>query len=432
MNETDYKQRRDAFLKELKEGVAVLLSAHYTTRSNDTEFPYRQESNFYYLCGITEDKCALVFDAKTKKSHLFVTNVSEEEALWVGGRMGVGGAKAVHEFDEIHDMANFEETLHEMLKNVSTLYYDLFSDDPLLEQLRLTCKALLNARGVLKSPRTFCDVTTLTQKMRLIKSDEEIALIRQALAITKEAHHRAMKTCRSGMKEYEIEAEIEYVFAKNGARHNAYESIVAGGDNANVLHYVDNTDTLAEDALVLIDAGCEYGMYASDITRTFPVSGMFSAPQRELYEMLLHVQLEIIAMITPSITKKTLQERSEHLLCEGMVQLGILSGDIDTLIEEKKHKKYYPHGIGHWMGLDVHDPCPYVDDAGAQIAFESGMVMTIEPGIYIKKDDTDAPERYRGIGIRIEDNILITPNGCENLSQGIAKTVAEIEAMCQL
>ena len=407
------------------------MSAHYSIRSNDTEFAYRQESNFYYISGICEDHCVIVLDETEQKSYLFVKEISEQERLWVGSRMGISGAKARHAFDEVYDIETFAQQMQELLKERARLYCDLFGNDPLLDTLRLTCKKLLDARGVLRSPRTFSDVFELTQKMRLIKSEEEIAQIRKALAITQEAHHRAMHLCREGMNEYEIEAEIEYVFSKNGADHNAYSSIVAGGNNANVLHYVQNRDTLKSGELLLIDAGCEYNMYASDITRTFPVSGVFTAAQRELYEMVLQVQLEIIAMIRPGGCKKILQEASERLLCEGMVRLGILKGNVDTLLESKVHKKYYPHGIGHWLGLDVHDPCPYVNEAGKQIIFEAGMVMTIEPGVYVQADDQEVPERFRGIGIRIEDNILVTNEGYENLSNGIAKTISEIEAMCQ-
>jgi Xaa-Pro aminopeptidase len=432
MNNPIYKSRREALMQLLDErSVAVMLRAHYKVRSNDTEFPYRQESNFYYLSGINEDHCAIVLDGAEKKSYLFVKEITEEETLWLGSRMGISGAKALDAFDEVYDIDTFEAQMKTLFQERVRLYYDLFGDDPLLETLRLTCKELLHARGVLRSPRCFADVFELTQKMRLIKSDDEVLQIRQALAITKEAHHRAMRLCRDGMKEYEIEVEIEYIFAKNGASHNAYASIVAGGNNANILHYVDNKETLQSTDLLLIDAGCEYGMYASDITRTFPVSGRFTQAQRELYEMLLHVQLEIIAMICPGISKKIVQEASERLLCEGMVRLGILKGEVDTLLEAKTHKKYYPHGIGHWLGLDVHDPSPYVDEAGEQIVFEAGMVMTIEPGIYIKSNDKDAPQRFRGMGIRIEDNILVTAQGCENLSEEIVKTVDAIEAMCQ-
>jgi len=417
----------------MDEGVAVLSSASLMTRSNDTEFPYRQESNFYYLTGISEDECVVVFEKRNKlqKTYLFLKEVSPEEALWVGKRMGIKGASSQYSFDEILAYNSFEEKITEILKNSSILYYDLFGNTPLSKKLKLTCKSLLHQRSVLKSPRLFADVYEITQKMRLIKSSDEITLIRKALYITKQAHHQAMKITSSGVNEQKVAAEIEYIFASYGAQHNAYENIVAGANRANTLHYIDNNKILKDGSLVLIDAGCELGMYASDITRTFPVSGKFSSAQKELYEMVLHVQLKIIAMIKPGITKKLLQEQSEELLTQGMIDLGILKGNFKKIIKKKKHKKYYPHCIGHWMGIDVHDPCPYVDEQGEQIIFEPGMVLTIEPGIYIDKKDKKVPKKYRGIGIRIEDNILVTSQGYENLSRDIAKSVQEIEKMCR-
>jgi Xaa-Pro aminopeptidase len=224
---------------------------------------------------------------------------------------------------------------------------------------------------------------------------------------------------------------MSYLFLSNGAASEAYGAIVAGGNNANTLHYVDNRDVLREGDLVLIDAACEWELYASDITRTFPVNGKFTEAQREVYEKVLDVQLRVIEAMKPGIKRDWLQRYSEELLCRVLVDLGILSGDVSTLLETKEHKKYAPHGIGHWMGLDVHDPCPYVDETGESLVFAAGMVMTIEPGLYFRADDESVPLKYRGIGIRIEDNILITETGCDNLSSMIAKTVEEIEGMCR-
>ncbi len=432
MNEEEYYQRRNHFLDLMEEGVAILCAAPLQKRSNDTEHPYRQESNFYYLSGIEEDETLLLFEkrADVRKSYLLVKDPNPEESLWVGARPGVASYSERCRFDEVLDIAEYERKLSELLKEMPRLYCDLFSEDTRVTQAKLTCKTLLHSRGVNRSPRIFCDVYEVTQKLRLIKSEAEIAQIRAALEITKAAHHRAMALTRPGMNEFEIEAELAYAFAKSGTKALAYESIVAGGNRANTLHYIDNDKVLEAGSLVLIDAGCELEMYASDITRTFPVSGTFSPAQKALYEMVLDVQHSVMAMIRPGITKRALQEVAERMLCEGMIRLGILAGECDALMEAKAHKKYFPHGIGHWMGLDVHDPCPYVDENGAALLFEAGMVLTIEPGIYIREDDPDVPERYRGIGIRIEDNILVTETGYSNLSEGIAKSVAEIEAAC--
>ncbi len=433
MNEAVYKQRRDQLIAMMDNGVAVLSTARLQTRSNDTEYPFRPDSDFYYLTGFTEDNTVLLLSKKEdeEKTVLFVQEKVPEMELWTGERLGVDAAKARFSVDEVFSIAEYEAQLQELLKEQPLIYFDLFSDDAVYTQLKAAAKTMLHTRGVTRSPRTFSDITRLTQQMRLIKSDEEVSLIRQALSITEKAHHHAMKVCRPELMEYQLQAEYEHIFKKEGAYSDAYTTIIAGGNNANTLHYIKNDHALKEGDLVLVDAGCEYGFYASDITRTYPVSGTFTPEQKELYNFVLDVQLKIIDAIKPQGSKKELQTLSEKLLTEGMVALGILEGDVDALMEEKKHKQYYPHGIGHWLGIDVHDPCPYSDENGEEILFAEGMVLTIEPGIYLPQDDETIPEKYRGIGIRIEDDILITEEGCENLSKGIAKTVEEIEAACR-
>jgi Xaa-Pro aminopeptidase len=433
MSESIYSNRRNALLSRMSEGVAVLLSARYQMRSNDTEHPFRQESNFYYMTGFQEDNAALVLvnGNGEKKTMLFVQPKDETMELWTGKRTGVEAAKALYEIDEVYSIDEFEAKVNESLKEKKILYTDLFGEDERHVCVRKACRELANDRHTKRSPKVFIDVMAMIQSMRLVKDDHEIAVIKEAVAITKEAHHAAMRAATPEIHEFTLQADIEHVFRRHGAHSNAYMSIVAGGNNANTLHYINNSDEFHDGDLVLIDAGCEYKMYASDITRTFPVNGTFTAAQRELYEMVLDVQLRVIGMIKQGVTKKQLQDSSELWLTEGMVRLGILEGDPADLIEAKAHKKYFPHGIGHWMGMDVHDPCPYVDEDGDDVLFAPGMVMTIEPGIYIRDDDNDVPTQYRGIGIRIEDNILVTREGCDNLSEGIAKTVDEIEAMCR-
>ena len=433
MNESLYRQRRDRLLEKMKEGVAVLANARLQTRSNDTEYPYRPNSDFYYLTGFEEENSVLVLVKKADetKSVLFVQQKVPEMELWTGKRLGVEAAKERFEVDAVFSSDDLEKEMRMLMAEQHLLYYDLFSDDVVYKQLRTLAQEMLHTRAVTVSPRTFSDITKLTQEMRLIKSPEEIAQIKKALAITQKAHHHAMKVCEPEQKEFMLQAEYEYIFKKEGAYSDAYTTIIAGGNNANTLHYIKNDDTLKAGDLVLVDAGCEYGFYASDITRTYPVSGTFSQAQKELYEMVLAVQFKIIKAIKPGGSKKALQALSERLLTEGMVKLGILEGHVKTLMDEKAHKKYYPHGIGHWMGIDVHDPCPYSDDNGDEILFTEGMVLTIEPGIYLPEKDETVPEKYRGIGIRIEDDILVTKEGCENLSAGIVKSVEEIEAVCK-
>lgn len=433
MNETYFLNRRSKLLGSMEEGVAIITSAPTQTRSNDTEYPYRQNSDFYYLCGFNEDNAVLVLikTAESAKSILFVEAYNAESALWNGARLGVEGARERFSVDEVHDSAAYSGMIKELLREHINLYIDLYSDSSRLKEAKAAAQSLHSTRGVKRHIRTIGDITYLIRSLRLIKSDEEIETIKKAITITAEAHHAAMRECRAGKREYQLQATMSYIFLNNGAMSEAYGAIVAGGNNANTLHYIDNRDELREGDLVLIDAACEWELYASDITRTFPINGIFSDAQREVYNAVLDVQLRVIKAIRPGVKRDWLQTYSEELLCDALIALGILSGERSALIEAKEHKKYAPHGIGHWMGLDVHDPCPYVDESGESLAFEVGMVMTIEPGLYFRADDESIPECYRGIGIRIEDNILVTEEGYENLSAMIAKSVEEIERMCR-
>lgn len=432
MIETLFAQRRTQLLDMMEEGVAIITSAPAQTRSNDTEYPYRQNSDFYYLCGFNEDNALLVLikTAESIKVILFVEAYDAEHALWNGARLGVEGSRERFNVDEVHDVAAYSEMIQELLREHINLYMDLYSDSFRLSEAKKAAQSLHSTRGIKRHIRAIRDVTFLIRKLRLIKSPEEIETIKKAIALTAEAHHQAMRVCKSGMKEYQLQAAMNYVFLNSGASAEAYGAIVAGGNNANTLHYIDNRDELRDGELVLIDAACEWELYASDITRTFPVNGKFTDAQREVYNAVLEVQLRVIDAIKPGVKRAWLQHYSEELLCDALINLGILSGERETLMDAKEHKKYAPHGIGHWMGLDVHDPCPYVDEEGESLAFMAGMVMTIEPGLYFRVDDESVPEHYRGIGIRIEDDILVTEEGYENLSAMIVKSVEEIERCC--
>lgn len=433
MNEQHYFHRRHTLLEQMHEGVAIIASAPHTFRSNDTEYPYRQNSDFYYLTGLDESNAAIVLvkSAHETKTILYLEAHNEEYALWNGAKLGLERARERFRVDEVRDISEYASGIKEVLREHVNLYVDLFDDSPSLVQAKSAAKELRETRGVKRHIRALRDVTHLIRTMRLIKSEEEIETIRKAIEITAKAHHAAMRECRAGMREYQLHAAISYVFLHEGAPSEAYGAIVAGGNNANTLHYVDNRMELQDGDLVLIDAACEWELYASDITRTFPVGGTFGAAQREVYEKVLDVQQRVIEAVKPGVKRDWLQRYSEELLCDALIELGILKGERASLMEAKEHKKYAPHGIGHWMGLDVHDPCPYVDESGESLKFEAGMVMTIEPGLYFRADDEEIPERFRGIGIRIEDDILITENGYENLSSMIAKTVTEIEAVCR-
>lgn len=432
MNEQHFYDRRQRLLDRMEEGVAIVTAAMPAVRSNDTEHPYRQNSDFYYLTGFNESNSLLILikGESERKTVLYVEAYDEQYALWNGAKHGIEKAQERFRVDEVRNIADYPDEIKELLREHVTLYIDLFDDSDPIAEAKLAARLLRETRGVKRHIRNLRDVTHLIRSMRLLKTAEEVETIRRAVVLTADAHHEAMKRCRPGMKEYQLEAAMTYVFVNGGGHAEAYGTIVAGGNNANTLHYVENRDVLHDGDLVLIDAACEVELYASDITRTFPVSGKFTEPQKELYEKILEVQLKVIAAMKPGVKRDWLQLYSEELLCQVLIDLGILHGDLKSLLESKAHKKYAPHGIGHWMGLDVHDPCPYVDDAGESLAFAPGMVMTIEPGIYIRSDDETVEEKYRGIGIRIEDDILITEEGSENLSSMIAKTVEEIEAMC--
>ncbi len=425
IKESEYKKRRDRLCSSLsKYSLGVVFSASYKNRSNDTEYPFRQDSNFYYLSGFLEDNSCLVFLKRKKKvkTVLFVAKKDKTQELWNGKRLGADEAKKRFLVDEVYEYGEFNTKLKEYVKDKKALYYDFNLDYSKVKVLKRYSKEV----------QSFENISAFIRKMRLIKSGSEIKLIKKAISITKDAHHKAMSRASSLKYEYQLQAEIEYEFKRNGAYSDAYTSIVACGNSANTLHYIDNNKKLISGELILIDAGCEYEYYASDITRTIPVNGTYSPAQKKLYNMVLITQLQIIKMIKPGVKRSGLQKKAIELLSQGMIELGILKGSLKKAIKNELYKKYYPHSIGHWMGIDVHDEAPYKYENGKEIPLKAGMVLTIEPGIYIDENDKDVPKKYRGIGIRIEDDILVTKKGCKNLSKGIAKSIKDVEAYSSL
>ncbi len=425
IKEKEYKKRRDKLLQKLENNaVGVLFSAKHQTRSNDTEYPFRQDSNFYYLTGFKEDNASLIFskiNGKTK-TILFVAKKDKTQELWNGKRLGEIEAKKRFLVDEVYTSDKFESTLKELLIKSNTLYFDFTLDYSKVKILKRYAKQL----------STHKNLALHVEMMRLRKSKAEIKLIKKAISITKDAHHNAMSSYKVGRNEYELLSDIEHTFKSNGSYSDAYTSIVACGNSANTLHYIENNKALVDGELILIDAGCEYDYYASDITRTIPVNFKYTPAQKDIYNLVLKCEEKIIKKIKPDMKRTALQKKAIKILTKGMVELGILKGNVKKLIKEEKYKKYYPHSIGHWMGLDVHDTCPYRDINGDEIKLQPGMVLTIEPGIYIDKDDKDVPKKYRGIGIRIEDDILVTKNGFRNLSKGIVKSVRKIEELSSI
>jgi Xaa-Pro aminopeptidase len=412
------------------DSVAVIPAAREVTRSNDTEYRFRQDSDFYYLTGFNEpDAVAVVAPSREERFTLFVRPRDREKETWTGRRAGVEGARERYGADAAFAVEEFAEKLTELLDGAHTLYYRLGGnaefDQTVIRQL-----ARMRALGwrKVRPPQTITDPGVLLHEMRLVKTEEEVALMQRAADIGSEAHREAMRAARPGAKEYEIEALIEYVFRRSGAAGPAYNSIVGAGVNATILHYVNNDAELADGDLLLIDAGAEYEGFASDITRTFPVNGRFDAAQRELYQLVLDCQEECIRMVRPGADFEAMHKRSVEILTEGMVGLGLLKGETGKLIEEGEYKKFYMHRLSHYLGMDVHDVGAYHREAGPR-PLGAGMVLTVEPGIYVAEDAEDIPDKYRGLGVRIEDDVLVTSEGFRVLTDKAPKQIEEIESL---
>jgi Xaa-Pro aminopeptidase len=416
----------------LPDSVAIIPSANEATRSNDTHYRFRQDSDLLYLTGFEEpESIAVLTNIKDRPEYTFFVRPRDpEREIWDGRRAGVEGAVNSFGAVEAFPIAELNKKLPDLLSGARSLYYRLASSNPELDDIVLKQISQLRAgsrRGV-AAPESIIDPTGIIHELRLIKSQEEIRIMQQAADIAAAAHVEAMRAVRPGMMEYELEALIEFNFRKSGASAPAYSSIVGGGANATVLHYVNNDDTLRDGDLVLVDAGAEYKGYASDITRTFPVNGRFSEAQREIYELVLDTQVSCVNMAQPGATMEELKSHSIQMLTEGMVRLGLLKGETEELIKLEKYKQFYMHGLGHYLGMDVHDVGRYQID-GKPRKLEPGMVITVEPGVYIAPGTKDIPKKYLGIGVRIEDDVLITEGGRNVLSSKVPKTIDEIESL---
>jgi len=428
----EFAARRKQLLEEIGDGVAVFPSAPLSLRNHDVEHPYRQDSDLYYLTGFDEPESVLLLSNQHEEHRvvLFVRPKKREREIWDGPRAGVEGAVETFGADVAFPIDELPKKLPDYLGDVERIHYRLAQNDDAdaklfdcLNQLRRGAR-----RGV-AAPEAIIDSSVHLHEMRLRKSDAELATMRRAAEITKEAHLRAMQITRPGMHEYEIDAELLHVFRKHGCERPAYESIVGSGPNATILHYRAGNRVMNDSELVLIDAGCEYDYYASDVTRTFPVNGRFSDEQRAVYEVVLHAQKAGIDAVKPGVTLKDIHDGAVRSITEGLVGIGLLKGDVDSLIEEKKCEPFYMHRTSHWLGMDVHDVGRY-NVGGEHRPLEPGFVLTVEPGIYIANDAEDVDERWRGIGIRIEDDVVVTKAGHELLSDGIPKEIEDVEAAC--
>jgi Xaa-Pro aminopeptidase len=427
-----YAHRRAAALAALGDGAALVFGAPHAIRSGDAEYRYRQSSDLWYLCGWEDPEAAALL--RPGAEHPFVLFVQPKERsreVWTGFRPGVEGARERYGADAAFPIAELPSRLGELLVGWGTLHY-AFGEDADRDRTvfrAVQAPARVAARNGLATPHHLVDARRLLGEMRLFKDDAEIATLRRAAAITAEAHIAAMRLGRPGVAEYEVEAEIDGLFRRRGGDGPGYTTIVGGGANACVLHYISNRAPLRAGDLCLVDAGCEYACYTADVTRTWPVSGRFTAPQRRLYELVLDAQRVAIDAARAGRPYKAMHDAAVRVLTQGMVDTGLLEGEVDTLIADEAYRRYYMHGTGHWLGLDVHDAGAY-HLCGASRLLAPGMVLTVEPGIYVPPDDESAPAEYRGIGIRIEDDVLVTAGDPDVLTAACPKAVAEVEATC--
>ena len=436
IDRNEYQQRREQLMAKIGSGTAIFRSAPMATMHKDVEYVYRQHSDFYYLTGFNEPEAVAVF-APHHEEHrfiLFVQPKDPEKETWTGYRCGVENAKAIYGADEAYPITELDEKLPQYLVNADPIYYHLGQDRDFNHKiLALWQKLLAGYQKKGQVPTAIADTMPITHPMRLVKSSSEIAIMRKATAISAKAHNRAREFARPGVYEYQVEAEIEHTFRLEGAMGAAYPSIVASGANACVLHYIENNSQMQDNELLLIDAGCSYGYYNGDITRTFPVGGKFTPEQKTLYELVLAAQLAAIEQVQPGKPYNEFHDAAVKVLVEGLMDLSLLKGDIEEIIKEEKYKPFYMHRTGHWLGLDVHDAGAYKHNPETWQTLQPGHILTVEPGIYISpyikpaEGQPEVPDCWKGIGIRIEDDVLVTETGHDILTADVPKSVAAME-----
>ncbi|MGH8723564.1 MAG: aminopeptidase P N-terminal domain-containing protein [Burkholderiales bacterium] len=418
--------RRRRLAQAVGAGVAVVPTAPERVRNRDSHYPYRFDSHFYYLTGFTEPEAVLVLACG--KAILFCRERNPEREIWDGMRHGPEAARERFGFDAAHPIGDLDKEMERLLENQPALYYPMGADPEWdARAIRWLNAVRARVRAGVAAPDRVHDVRSVIDDMRLVKDAHELGIMRRAARIAAAAHRRAMQRARPGRTEYEIEAELLYEFRRNGAQTPAYTPIVAGGANACVLHYVANDAPLRDGDLLLVDAGCELDGYASDLTRTYPVSGRFSGAQREVYEVVLAAQRAALDSVRPGSAWNEPHDAAVKVLAQGMLDLKLLAGSLDAVLEKETYKRFYMHRTGHWLGLDVHDAGDYKRQ-GNWRALAPGMTLTVEPGLYIRAAD-DVPEQLRNIGVRIEDDVLVAEDGCEVLTAEAPKTVADLEAL---
>jgi len=428
------RQRRLANLM-IPGSLAIVPAANFVTKSNDTEFPFRQDSNFKYLVGSYEPHATFVLKKEIDESvrtMLFLRDKDAFAEMWAGIRMGVEKAQEILPIDEAYPIESFDERLPELMKNTHKLYYDLY--DTSLHATVITSFKKLQAlrKQKIHRPQGMQHITPLIGKLRLIKDQNEILAMKKAAELTNLGFRAAMSYAAADRSEKDLERLLTHIFTMENGEGHAYDPIVAAGTNALVLHYIENNKVLKNGDWLLIDAGSQVNLYASDVTRTFPVNGKYSPAQKDLYQIVLEAQKAGFskAGLGHSITE--VHHETSRVLVQAMIDAKILEGSVDGVMESGAHRAYYPHGTSHWLGLDVHDNSPYQDDQLNDITFEEGMCFTIEPGLYFKTDDAKVPVHWRGLGIRTEDDVLITASGHENLTRAIPKEIKDIEEACSV
>jgi Xaa-Pro aminopeptidase len=432
MNQSEFKKRRKQLMQRIGIGnIALISSAGVRVRNRDVDYPFRQDSDFYYLTGFNEpDALAVFIPGRSQGEYiLFCREFDEKKALWEGAHAGLEGAIKHYAADDSFPIDDIDDIVSGMLENKTKVFYPMGRDTDLDHSLQEWIRHIRSqSRSGVMAPAELASIEPIVHEMRLFKSAAELKLMRYAAQISAEAHVKAMQLCVAGKYEYQVEADIVHHFMQSGLRNVAYPSIVAGGKNACTLHYTENSDKLKNGDLLLIDAGAECDHYAADITRTFPVSGKFSEPQALLYQLVLDAQFAAIEQIRPNVPWNAAHDASVDVLTKGLVKLGLLKGTVSKLIKNEKYKQFYMHRIGHWLGMDVHDVGDYKIHQEWRL-LQAGMVLTVEPGLYIPENCKSVDKKWRGIGIRIEDDVLVTKNGYEILTHEVPKTITEIETL---
>jgi len=424
-----FRARRQQLIEQMAEGIAFIANAPEVTRNRDSHYPYRFDSYFYYLTGFQEPEAFVILIAgKHPKNILFCRDKDIEREIWDGFRYGPEAALSTFGFDETYPISRLDELAPKFLGNQTQLFHSLGADTSLDQRVAGWLNDVRSqSRSGITAPHKTIDIRVLLDEMRLFKTEYELCAMRAAAEISASAHQRAMQVARPGMMEYEVEAELLHEFYRHGSRAPAYTSIVAGGSNACVLHYIANDAVLKDGDLLLIDAGCELHGYASDITRTFPVNGKFSAAQKDLYELVLAAQFAAIEKVRPGCHWNEPHEAALQTLVRGFIDFGLCKGTVDAVIESGDYRQFYMHRTGHWLGLDVHDVGEYKQH-GEWRHLQPGMVLTVEPGCYVRPA-ANVPEHFWNIGIRIEDDAVVTSQGCEVITAAAPKSVMDIETL---